>query len=125
MQAADAATTPKPAGQGTQAARPVRPMVEVAARNVVQAQRGSKDLKRSVMGPVKKFSSVILLQVSGTFFAMFALFMGEGLWKARDQLRAAGSVPVPGKLYLHAVVFVAFAYFALSSFVRASKRDRE
>jgi hypothetical protein len=139
----DAATAPNPGGSATRTVAentagsgPVRPAGVPLMDQVAEAYRtvdeGKKQVKkqareagRSALAPLKNFSNVILLQVTGTFFAVFAAFMGEGVWKLRADFRAPVSSPEAQKLYFHLVVFLGFAYFTVSNFVRASRRERK
>jgi len=138
--AVDAATSPSP----TPTRRPAQPAstvtpasalgavaeayrtVEGAKRQVRNtAKRQAVSAGRSMFAPIKAFSSVLWLQVTGTFFALFAAFMGEGVWKLRANFDAPLSSPDAHKLYFHLIVFLAFAYFTVSNFVRASRRERQ
>ena len=139
MKAADAASTPSPpragqvpAGQGP-AARVTAAQVPAArvAERVAQTQRTVAETKkhagrlgRSVWTPVARFSSVVWLQVTGLFFALLAMFLGQGAWKER----AAWHLPVGShaatKFWVLVVAFAAFAYFSVSNFVRAYLRER-
>jgi len=142
--AVDAATAPNPAGSATrtaarrpaenesvrQAAVPLIHQVAEAYRTVDETKKEAKkkqarEAGRSMFAPLKTFSSVLWLQVTGTFFAVFAAFMGEGVWKLRANFRAPMNSPDAQKLYFHLIVFLAFAYFTVSNFVRASQRERK
>ena len=81
-------------------------------------------LHRSLWSPLARFSRVVWLQVTGTFFTLIALFLSQGLWKQRGALHLPVLSPEAEKLYLHAAAFAIFAYFAVSSFVRAHLRQR-
>jgi undecaprenyl pyrophosphate phosphatase UppP len=66
---------------------------------------------------------VLWLQVTGTFFALIALVMGGGAWRLREIMRkGAGGSHELMKLYLCVAIAAVFAYFAVSSFVRAERR---
>jgi hypothetical protein len=91
---------------------------------VRQSKAHAGHLRRSVWSPLAKFSSVVWLEVTGTFFALVAAYLSQGLWRQRGAVHLPLSSPVAGKLYLHAVAFAIFAYFAVSSFVRARIRQR-
>jgi uncharacterized membrane protein len=79
---------------------------------------------KSMFAPVARFSGVLWLEVTGTFFALIALFVGQGAWQLRGGLRLPPTAPAAQKLYLHTAIFLLFAYFAVSSFVRARRRER-
>jgi hypothetical protein len=72
-----------------------------------------------VGSPLARFSSVLWLQVTGTFFVLIAVFLSQGLWKERGAAR----LPMGSHEALMAA-FVVFAYFAISNFVRAHLRGR-
>jgi hypothetical protein len=117
MQAADAATSPDPSA-GRKGVVQTRQVVQQSA---VQAGK----LKRSVWSPLAKFSGVLWLQVTGTFFALIATVLGAALWSRRTEFRMPAGSHEAEKFYFLLVVFVAFAYFAVSNFVRAHRRDRK
>lgn len=81
-------------------------------------------MKRGVLGPLKTFSSVVWLQVTGSFFALFALALGQGLWKERASFHAGTAAPGSNQVWVHAGLLALFTYFAVSSFVRASRRGK-
>jgi hypothetical protein len=91
---------------------------------VQQAKAGSEQLRRSVMAPVKTFSSVLWLQVTGTFFVLVAMSLGGGLWRLRDAVRQPMASREAGEFYICAGMFLLFVYFAVSNFARARKRER-
>lgn len=91
---------------------------------VRQGQQHAGHLRRHMWSPLARFSSVVWLQVTGTFFALVAAFLSQGLWKERGALRLPVNSPGTGTFYLHAAAFAIFVYFAVSSFVRAHMRQR-
>jgi len=134
VSAVDAATTPNPARTAGQKARDfsaeVTPVLRQAAeisRNVSEAKRHAKreagGVFRGFLAQLKHFSSVLWLQVTGTFFAVFAIFIGGGIWKLRADFRSSPNTPEAHKLYFYVAIFLVFAYFTVSSFVRASRRE--
>jgi hypothetical protein len=80
---------------------------------------------KSALAPLRTFSSVLWLQVTGTFFAVFAVFLGGGVWRLRGDFVAPVTSPEAHKAYFYLLVFLVFAYFAVSNFVRASLRERK
>jgi hypothetical protein len=110
-EAVDAATSANPHAKRA-------PIAERA--QVVQKQ--ARRTGGSVWKPLKKFSSVLWLEVTGTFFALIAAYLSQGLWAHRGELKG-GSGEV--RTYaLHLAAFAVFAYFAVSNFVRAWRRDQ-
>jgi hypothetical protein len=124
MQAADAASAP---GAAKGSARPVERKTETVVRTrptVAETKKHAGRLGRSVWRPVAKFSSVVWLQVTGLFFALLAVFLGEGAWKERAAWRLPQGSHAATKFWVLVVAFVLFAYFCVSNFVRAWLRER-
>ena len=146
LQAADAATKPSRsasgvkagssgpmAGQARPAAAQASPMqatrvaerVAQTQRTVTATKQHAGKLGRSVWTPVARFSSVVWLQVTGLFFALIAMFLAQGAWKERAAWHLPLGSHAATKFYVLAVAFMAFAYFAVSNFVRAYLRERK
>jgi len=128
--AVDAATTPNPvAGAAKAAGAPVGPRAVEAVQQVARAHAVAKQqsavLKKSMLAPVKKFSSVIWLQVTGSFFGLFALTLGAAVWKHRADFRLGWSSAEAWKAGGYAALFAVFAWFTVSNFMRAGRRDRQ
>ena len=101
-------------------------MTAQAARSVQQTsagvKRGSKRFGQAVWTPLVKVSGVLWLEVTGCFFALFAVFAAVELWRRRGDLHAAGA---PRQhLAFAAAMFLVFGYFTVSSFVKAHRRSR-
>ncbi len=84
----------------------------------------AKGLGKSVWTPVARFSGVLWLQVTGSVYAVIALAMGQAVWMRRADLRAPMHSAGAERAYLLAAIFVLFAYFAVSSFVRAARMEK-
>jgi hypothetical protein len=136
LQVVEAAAAPAPEGAAT---RPPANAVKEAARTFGEAHRTVQQAKvqvrgaavnaakvggRSMFAPVKKFSGVLWLEVTGTFFAVIALFLSQSVWQLRAGFRLPPTAHDAQRLYLHTAIFLLFAYFAVSSFVRARRRER-
>jgi hypothetical protein len=110
-EAVDAATSAAPQTKRVPVAERVQALPQATRRASVSAWK-----------PLKKFSSVLWLQVTGTFFALIAAYLSQGLWAHRGEFQPGSG---EGRMYaLHLVAFVVFAYFAVSNFVRAWRRDK-
>ena len=127
MQAADAATTPAPA-RGT---RPIAEKTDRVAETVVrtrptvaETKKHAGRLGRSVWTPLARFSSVVWMQVTGLFFGLLAVFLGEGAWKERAAWRLPMGSHAATKFWVLVAAFALFAYFCVSNFVRAWLRER-
>jgi hypothetical protein len=66
---------------------------------------------------------VLWLEITGVFFALFSVFFAQNAWKLRANLHTIGADHDHVLIYL--AVSVLFAYFSLSSFVRARKKARK
>jgi hypothetical protein len=82
---------------------------------------GSKRFGKAFFGPLGHVASVLWLQITGVFFALFALFFLQSLWKIRWAY-ATGSDHK--KFWLYAALSVIFLYFCISSFFRARRKER-
>jgi hypothetical protein len=131
LQAADAASTPSPSGPASSRAAAPQPQAARVVDRVVQAQQTitatkthARRLGGSVGSPLARFSSVVWLQVTGTFFALIAAYLSQGVWKERAAMRLPLGSHAAVRFYLLTGAFVVFAYFTVSNFVRAYRRDR-
>jgi hypothetical protein len=112
---------------------PIARVARSAAHVTVQTQtkaretskgvaRGSKRFGDSVWSPIKKLSGVLWLEITGSFFGLFALFAAQATWIHRFDLHATAEHDA----HIHALVFLAmaavFGYFCISSFVRAYRK---
>jgi membrane-anchored protein YejM (alkaline phosphatase superfamily) len=88
------------------------------------AKTQAQTLGKSVVGPLAKFSSVLWLEVTGAFFAIFAAIAGEEVWKWHAAIHLPASSPDARRLYVYVVLLGLFGYFAVSSFLRARRRSR-
>jgi hypothetical protein len=130
VQAAEAANAPnptpsKPASPARQVSPPAGAGGTAGPRRIPDAQTvraAGKQAKSSLVTPVVRFSSVVWLQVTGVFFALVAFTMGTAAWRARAGLHAAPNSPGAMKVYAYAAVCALFAYFTVSSFVRAARK---
>jgi hypothetical protein len=130
MSAAEAATAenPSPSRPAPRAVPTVTSLRTAASRipvpepKVVKAH--ARSLKKSVWKPFAKFTTVLWLEVTGTFFAIFAVVTGVQAWNWRGAIRLAPSMPDAKRLYVYLALFALFAYFTVSSFVRAGRRSK-
>jgi hypothetical protein len=123
-QTLDAATSPDPRVRKP-AAETVAQVVNVAQQVHRAKQEAKKQAKSAVMAPVRKFSSVVWLQVTGCFFALFAVTMAGAIIRHHTDF-AQGWQTVAGRnLYFYVAALVIFGYFSISNFVRAKRRERQ
>lgn len=85
--------------------------------------RGSRRFGEAIWGPFVHAGGVLWLEVTGVFFALFAIFFAQSAWKMRASLHTSGADHE--HLLIYIAVFVVFAYFSLSSFMRAGRKSRK
>ena len=143
--AVDAATSPNPAAKtanssagnskpsgarvaAPQSARVVEQVTRAAAQAIQTTEelnRGGKQLGRSVWNPFIRLSGVLWLEFTGVFFGIFAVYAGSGAWKLRGDLReTAGNHDAHMHFLMAAAMAVLFAYFCVSSFMRARRKSQ-
>ena len=141
--AVDAATAPNPTagksagaagktGTETKAAAVGARVGQRAAQTTVQMKQASGGLKRggkrfgeAVWGPFVKLSGVLWLELTGVFFGIFALTTAGAAWKQRAELHVTPTNhDAHMRFLLVCGVAVMFAYFFVSSFVKASRRGK-
>ena len=149
VSAVDAATAPRP-GQPTAASRahtpnppsaapPPRPRppapsvlppasrrttVQSAATTTRGLAEGSRRFGRAVWAPAVRLSGVLWLELTGVFFALFALVAGIAAWRLRSALHAPSPSDDHTRLLFAAGMVLVFGYFSLSSFLKARRRSR-
>ena len=101
-------------GQGSRA-QPLRP---------TNLGHGVRNFKRSFWGPLAAFSGALWLRVTGLFFALIAFAMGEGAWRLRAAVHTGSGTVQFHRFWLFLAFALLFGYFTVSSFVRASLRER-
>ncbi len=79
---------------------------------------------RTALSPVRRAGGVLWLEMTGTAFALFTVFLAPGLWKLRGAIHAPLTSGEAQKFYLYLLMLVLFTYFAVSSFVRAHRRGK-
>ena len=121
------ASTPQPENrQPDKAPRPAAPPPPSAPRkNLVEPARrvgeGTRRFGQAFFGPLKHVSATLWLEITGLFFALFALFFGQNAWNTRS---SALHGPQHAHFLLYAVATLVFLYFCVSSFVKSARRGR-
>lgn len=134
-QTSSRSAAPPPATPAATATQPlptrhIASAAETAARATRQARetrkgiaRGTKRFGESVWGPFAKLSGILWLEITGSFFGIFALFAASAVWTHRADIRPT---PLNHDARLHLVIFLGmtlvFGYFCISSFVRAYRK---
>ena len=85
------------------------------------ASRGAKKFGQAVWGPFYHAGSVLWLEVTGLFFALFALFFAQNIYRVRGAWRH-------GAQHEHFLLYMAltalFVWFSVSSFLRARRKEK-
>ena len=94
---------------------------EQLGRHTRNMGRGGRNFSRAVWNPFAHAGGILWLEITGMFFALFALLFVQHLWAIRASWRSG---PEHGHFVAYAVLMTLFVYFAASSFARAGKRSR-
>ena len=121
VEKAAAQSTPVETGNGRPAAPPQAPASIKLDSKVAGAKRGAKAFGQAFLGPFTHAGSVLWLEITGLFFALFALFFVQSVYRVRASWRQG---PDHAHLLLYIVLAVGFAWFSVSSFLRAYRKSR-
>ena len=107
----------KPAQNVSGASRRTRPAVTLEAVPLVRA---AKAAGKGFASPLRRASRALWLELTGCFFALFALSFGLGVWHTRTE--AFSPLPVERHRFAaFCLLTLLFAYFSVSSFLRARR----
>ena len=115
-----AAAHPPPAQAGNGRPAAAAPAIPIANR-VAGVKRGAKAFGQAFLGPFTHAGSVLWLEITGLFFALFALFFAQSVYRLHAAWRQG---PEHTHLLLYCALTVAFAWFSVSSFLRAYRKSR-
>jgi hypothetical protein len=90
-----------------------------AAEGGRRLARGAGRFGGAMVGPFARAGNILALQITGVFFALFALFF---LSHGAQTIRAAGWHDRHGQVYLG--LGLVFGWFTVSSFWRARRKGR-
>lgn len=85
------------------------------------AKRGAKAFGQALWAPFSHAGSILWLEITGMFFALFALFFAQSVYRVHAAWRQG---PEHTHLLLYAVLALAFAWFSASSFTRAYRKSK-
>jgi hypothetical protein len=85
------------------------------------AKRGIKAFGQGILGPFRHAGGVLWLELTGLFFALFALFFMQNVYRVRASWRQG---PDHAHWLLYVLLAAAFAWFSFSSFQRAYRKSR-
>lgn len=86
------------------------------------ARRGAKKFGEAVWGPFVHAGSVLWLEITGLFFALFSIFFAQGVYRLRADWRSG---PNHERLVIYGAVAILFLYFTITSFYRARKKQQK
>jgi hypothetical protein len=98
--------------------RPTKNYAEPARR----VGEGTRRFGKAFIGPLAHVSGTLWLEITGLFFALFAAFFGQNAWKIRA---SALHGPDHAHFLIATTAALIFAWFSISSFVKAERRSRK
>src|ERR1700735_4453503 len=114
-------SAPSTAGNGSpKPTAPPSSSVPISHR-VATAKRGAKAFGQALLGPFTHAGGVLWLEITGLFFALFALFFVQSVYRGRTAWRQG---PEHAPLLLYGAMALAFAWFSISSFARAYRKSK-
>ena len=117
---------PKPAGEPLRAAADA--IVQGTAAYAAQKKAVTREagrLGKSFLAPFARAGRALWLEVTGTFFTLFAAIFFSYMWKYRTAIRLSGTNADAHRHFMASGAAAAvFGYFAVTSFVRARRRER-
>jgi hypothetical protein len=118
-----AASSPATSTTGNLPPMPASPSVRSVpmSRRVATAKRGAKAFGQALLGPFTHAGGVLWLEITGLFFALFALFFVQSVYRVRTAWRQG---PEHGHLLLYCALAFVFAWFSVSSFARAYRKSK-
>jgi hypothetical protein len=119
-QAAAARPAPVEAQNGRPAAPP-SPLSSTLSHKTATAKRGAKAFGKAFLGPFTHAGSILWLEITGLFFALFAVFFVQSVYRVRGAWRHG---PEHAHLLLYCALAAGFAWFSVSSFLRAYRKSR-
>ena len=130
QRAAEATAAPPPSNPtNAQAAYSAQSANAAASRAASQAKlnakavaRGTKRFGEALWGPMAHTGGVLWLEITGLFFALFAVYFGQSVFRMRHDYAA-------GPEHTHFLIFsaltVVFAWFTVSSFYKARQKEKK
>jgi hypothetical protein len=85
-------------------------------------KEGGRRFGAAAWAPLARAGAVLWLEVTGVLFGLFAAVAGVAVWQDRGHFRAGG--PVERHAWLALGMFALFAYFTVTSYVRAARRGK-
>ena len=81
----------------------------------------AKAVGQALLGPFTHAGSILWLEITGLFFALFALFFVQRVYRVRTAWRQG---PEHTHLLLYVFLAAVFVWFSFSSFSRAYRKSK-
>ena len=92
-----------------------------AQDRVQNAKKGAKAFGQALLGPFTHAGSILWLEITGLFFALFALFFVQSAYRVYSSWRQG---PEHQHFWLYVVLAAGFGWFSVSSFGRAYRKSK-
>jgi hypothetical protein len=118
---AASATPSSPQAAAVPRTPPPPPLKKNYAEPARRVGEGTRRFSKAFIGPLAHVSGTLWLEITGLFFALFAAFFGQNAWRNRASALAG---PDHAHFVIATIAALIFAYFSISSFVKAARRGR-
>jgi hypothetical protein len=123
---AEASAAPPAAAQAPPAATPrpaaaPRPRPGNPVNRTAVAKRGAKAFGQALLGPFTHAGGILWLEITGLFFALFALFFVQSVYRVRGSWSHG---PEHIHMMLYVLLAAGFGWFSFSSFARAHRKSK-
>jgi hypothetical protein len=121
------AAAPAPASSAAANGRPAAVPASASGRSfpigsrIAAAKKGAKAFGHGLLGPFTHAGGVLWLEITGLFFALFALFFVQSVYRVHTAWRQGSE---HAHLLLYCALAVVFAWFSASSFTRAYRKSK-
>lgn len=111
------------AAQSAQTIQRDAPIYAARTQNVATGvKKGTKRFGEAIWGPFVHAGSVLWLEITGLFFAIFGLFFVQSVYRLRASWHTG---PAHQRFLIYAAIALVFFYFAVSSFYRAHRKQQK
>jgi hypothetical protein len=108
---------PRPAA----APRPQATTRPSTVNRTAAAKQGAKAFGQALLGPFTHAGGVLWLEITGLFFALFALFFVQSIYRVHASWKQG---PEHLHLLLYVLLAAGFGWFSFSSFARAHRKSK-
>jgi hypothetical protein len=119
---AQATGAPSPRSNAAVAGNPRTVLAPGLPAKAATIKRGAKAFGQALLGPFTHAGSVLWLEITGLFFALFAVFFVQSVYRVHNAWKQGAE---HAHLVLYAALAIAFAWFSVSSFARAYRKSKQ